>query len=49
MRAESLAEVRVLRRRDSDGDVPVVLVYKRSQKDVREMRMAKAKEKVQKG
>jgi hypothetical protein len=30
-------------------DVPVVLVYKRSRKDVREMRVAKAKEKVPKG
>jgi hypothetical protein len=45
--AESLTGVRVLRQRDSDADVPVVLVYKRSQKDVREMRVVKAMGKVQ--
>jgi hypothetical protein len=47
MLAELIAGVRVLRRRDSDADVPVVLVYNRGQKDVREVRVVKVKEEVQ--
>jgi hypothetical protein len=47
MLAELITGVRVLRWRDSDADVPVVLVYNRGRKDVREVRVVKAKEEVQ--
>jgi hypothetical protein len=47
MLAELIAGVRVLRRRDSDADVPIVLVYNRGRNDVRGVSVIKAKEEVQ--